>query len=61
MQHKVRIENKNIQHSQEIPDVSGIHDFCRAAPNLLLSISIFKPNCRYLLEMTIYAENLHKS
>ena len=44
-----------------IPDVSGIHDFCRAAPNLLLSISIFKPNCRHLLEMTIYIENLHKS
>ena len=41
--------------------MSGIHDFCRAAPNLLLSISIFKPNYRYLLEMTIYTENLHKS
>ena len=39
----------------------GIHDFYRVAPNLLLSISIFKPNCRYLLEMTIYIENLHKS
>ena len=44
-----------------IPDVSGIHDFYRTAPNLLLSISIFKPNCRYLLEMTIYTECLHKS
>ena len=40
--------------------MSGIHDFCRATPNLLLSISIFKPNCRHLLEMTIYTENLHK-
>ena len=39
----------------------GIHDFRIAAPNLLLLISIFKPNCRYQLEMTIYTENLHKS
>ena len=39
----------------------GIHDFCKATLNLLLSISIFKPNCRYLLEMSIYTENLHKS
>ena len=44
-----------------ISDVSGIHSFCRIAPNLLLSISIFKPNCRYLLEMTRYTENLHKN
>ena len=44
-----------------IPDVSGMHDFYRAAPNLLLSISIFKPDCRYLLEMTVNTENLHKS
>ena len=44
-----------------IPDVFGIHDFCRAAPNLLLLISIFKPDCRYLLEMTVNTENLHKS
>ena len=41
--------------------MSGIHNFCRAALNLLLSISIFKPNCRYLLEMKINTENLHKS
>ena len=38
-----------------------MHGFCRAAPNLLLLISLFKPNCRYLLEMTIYIENMHKS
>ena len=48
---------------EPIPDVSGrfIHGFSGTAPNLLLSISIFKPNCRYLLEMTIYTENLHKN
>ena len=61
LQHKVRTENKYILHRQEIPDVSGIHDYCRAALNLLLSISIFKPNYRYLLEMIIYTKNLHKS
>ena len=44
-----------------ISDVSGIHDFYRSAPNLLLSISIFKPNCRHLMEMTIYIENLQNS
>ena len=41
-----------------IPDVSNMHGFYRAAPNLLLLISIFKPNYRHLLEMTIYIENL---
>ena len=44
-----------------IPDMSGIHDFSGTAHNLLLLISIFKPNSRYLLEMIIYTENLHKS
>ena len=44
-----------------IPDVSGIHGFSGTTLNLLLSISNFKPNCRYLLEMTIYTDNLHKS
>ena len=44
-----------------IPDMSSIHDFCRAALNFLISIFIFKPNYRHLLEMTIYTENLHKS
>ena len=39
----------------------GIYGFYRTTPNLLLSIYIFKPNYRYLLEMTIYVENLHKS
>ena len=52
---------KKIPHWAQIPDVSGIHDFCRSALNLLLSISIFKPNCRHILEMTIYTEDLHKS
>ena len=61
LQHKVRTENKYILYRQEIPDVSDMHGFCKAAPNLLLSISIFKPNCRYILDMTIYIENLHKS
>ena len=46
---------------ESILDVSGIHGFSRTAPNLLLSISNFKPNYRYLLEMTIYTDNLHKS
>ena len=40
--------------------MSGIHDFSETAPNLLLLISIFNPNCRYLLEIMIYIENLHK-
>ena len=44
-----------------IPDVPGIHGFSGIAPNLLLSISIFQPNYRYLIEMTRYTENLHKS
>ena len=44
-----------------IPDVSGIHGFSGTALNLLLSISNFKSNCRYLLDMTIYTNNLHKS
>ena len=44
-----------------IPDVSGIHGFSGTALNLLLSISNFKSNCRYLLDMTIYTDNLHKS
>ena len=44
-----------------IPDVSGIHDFSGTTLNLLLSISNFKSNCRYLLDMTIYTDNLHKS
>ena len=61
LQHKVRTENKYFQHRALIPDVSGIHDFYRSVPNLLLSISIFKPNYRHLLEMTIYTESLHKS
>ena len=59
---------KNNLAQEPIPDVSGmdtgcsgIHDFSGTAPNLLLSISIFKPNYNYLLEMTIYTENLHKS
>ena len=46
---------------EPILNVSGIHGFSGTAPNLLLSISIFKPNYRYLLEMTIYTDNLHKS
>ena len=48
---------------EPIPDVSGrfVHGFSGTAPNLLLSISIFKPNCRYLLEMIVNTENLHKS
>ena len=61
LQHEVRTVNKYFQHGALIPNVSGMHGFCRTAPSLLLSISIFKPNCRYLLEMTIYTENLHKS
>ena len=61
LQHKVRTVNKYFQHRALIPDVSGIHGFCRSALNLLLSIPIFEPNCRHLLEMTIYTENLHKS
>ena len=61
MQHKVRTENKYFQHKYETPDMSGIHDFCRLAPNLLLLISIFKPNYMHLLEMTIYTKNQHKS
>ena len=58
-----KLEQKlnNIQPYALIPDVFGIHDFCRSALNLLLSISIFKLNCRHLLEMTIYTKNLHKS
>ena len=44
-----------------IPDVSGIHGFSETTLNLLLSISNFKSNCRYLLDMTIYTDNLHKS
>ena len=43
-----------------IPDVSGIHGFSEITLNLLLSISIFKPNCRYLPKMTVYTEDLHK-
>ena len=47
---------------ESISDVSGrLHGFSGIAPNLLLSISTFKTNCRYLLEMTRYTENLHKS
>ena len=61
LQHTVRTENKYFQHRALIPDMSGMHGFCRTAPDLLLSISIFKPNCRYLLEISIYTENLHKS
>ena len=41
--------------------MSGIHGFSGTALNLLVSISNFKPNYRYLLEMTIYTDNLHKS
>ena len=41
-----------------ISDVFGIHSFSGTAPNLLLSISIFQPNCRYQIEMTRYTENL---
>ena len=44
-----------------IPDMSGIHGFSGTALNLLLLISNFKSNCRYLLDMTIYTDNLHKS
>ena len=44
-----------------IPDVFGIHSFSGTALNLLLSISNFKSNYRYLLDMTIYTDNLHKS
>ena len=44
-----------------ILDVSGIHGFSGTALNLLLLISNFKSNCRYLLDMTIYTDNLHKS
>ena len=61
LQHKVRTVNKYFQHRALIPDMSGMHGFCRTAPNLLISISIFKPNYRYLLEMTRYTDNLHKS
>ena len=46
---------------EPIPNMSSIHGFSGTAPNLLLSISIFKPNYKYLLEMTRYTENLHKS
>ena len=46
---------------ESIPDVSGIHGFSGTAPNLLLLISIFQPNCRYLIEKTRYTEDLHKS
>ena len=44
-----------------ISDVSGIHGFSGTALNSLVSISNFKPNCRYLLKMTRYTDNLHKS
>ena len=44
-----------------IPDVSGIHGFNGTALHLLLLISNFKSNYRYLLDMTIYTDNLHKS
>ena len=44
-----------------IPDMSGIHGFSGTALNLLLLISNFKSNCRYLLDITIYTDNLHKS
>ena len=44
-----------------IPDVFGIHGFSGIALNLLLLISNFKSNYRYLLDMTIYTDNLHKS
>ena len=44
-----------------IPDVSGINSFSGTAPKLLLLISNFKSNCRYLLDMTIYTDSLHKS
>ena len=44
-----------------IPDVSGIHGFSGIALNLLLLISNFKSNYKYLLDMTIYTDNLHKS
>ena len=60
-QHKVRTANKYFQHKALIPDVSGMHGFCRTALNLLLLISIFKPNYRYLLEMTRNIDNLHNS
>ena len=44
-----------------IPDLSDIYGFSGTALNLHLLISNFKPNCRYLLEMTIYIDNPHKS
>ena len=44
-----------------IPDVFGIHGFSGTTLNLLLLISNFKSNYRYLLDMTIYTDNLHKS
>ena len=44
-----------------IPDMSGIHDFSEIALNLLLLISIFNPNCRKLLKIVIYTENLQNS
>ena len=44
-----------------IPDMSGIHDFSGTAPNLLLLISVFNPNCRKLLEIVIYTEYLQNS
>ena len=61
LQHKVRTVNKYFQHRALIPNVSGMHGFCIIAPSLLLLIFIFKPNCRYLLEISIYTENLYKS
>ena len=39
----------------------SIHGFSGTALNLLVLISNFKPNCKYVLEMTIYTGNLHKS
>jgi hypothetical protein len=44
-----------------ISDVSGIQGFSGIALNLLLLISNFKSNCKYLLDMTIYTNNLYKS
>ena len=64
----MHVFNRTTWHSDQyrtcpvaIPDVSGIHGFSGTALNLLLSISNFKSNCRYLLDMTIYIDNLHKS
>ena len=44
-----------------IPNVSGIYGFSGTTLNLLLLISNFKSNYKYLLDMTIYTDNLHKS